>query len=98
MATQVISASASNAQSTAITSTKVRVTPSASVYYAVGANPTASATGCEMIVGGQTRYVNMQGLGNKIAFVTLTGSATVSVTACGTVYQSSIPGSTYIPS
>lgn len=98
MATQVISASTSSAQSTAITSTKVKVTPTATVFFAVGSNPAAYTGNCEIIAAGQTRYINMQGLGNKIAFITPTGSASVSVTQCGTVYASGIVGGNYIPS
>jgi uncharacterized Fe-S radical SAM superfamily protein PflX len=90
MAIQVISASTSSAQSTAITSTKVRVTPSATVFFAVGTNPTAYTGNCEIITAGQTRYINMQGLNNLIAFITPTGTASVSVTPIGAVYASAV--------
>jgi len=98
MATQVIVATASSSQSTAIASTKARVTANSAVYFAVGVNPTAYAGNCEVIAANTTRYINMQGLGNKIALLSANGPATVSVTQIGTVYASSIPGSTYIPS
>jgi phage tail sheath gpL-like len=95
---QIVIATTASAQSTVITSTKVRVTANAAVQFAVGANPTATLASSEMIAANQTRYINMQGLGNKIAFVAASGTVGVSVTPIGTVYGSSIPGSTYIPS
>ena len=94
----VIVATTTTGQSAAITSTKVRITANAEVRYTVGINPVVTVGNGEIIASGQTRYVNMQGLNNKLAFITTTGVAGVSVTPIGTVYSSSIPGSTYITS
>jgi hypothetical protein len=100
MGQQVITTNTSTSvSSSAIASTKVRVTNGANpAFYAVGANPTAYAGNCEIIAANQTRYINMQGLGNKIAFLGNVGASTLSVQQIGTVYASSIPGATYIPS
>lgn len=96
---QVIWASnTASISSTAISSTKVRVSVDGhAVYYAVGANPVAFSNNCEIIPAGTVRYVNMQGLGNKIAFLAndavgtgLTGTvqSLVTVQQIGTVYPS----------
>ena len=95
---QIVIATTTSSQSTAIASTKVRVTANAAVQFAVGANPTAALASSEVIGANTTRYINMQGLNNKIAFIAPSGTVGVSVTPIGTVYSSSIPGATYIPS
>ena len=95
---QTIVATTTTSQSTAVSSTKVRVTANATVHFSVGANPVAATANCEIIAANQTRYINMQGLNNKLAFITAAGAAEVSVQQIGTVYGSSIPGSTYIQS
>ena len=95
---QVIVATTTTSQSSAVASTKVRVTANAEVRFTVGINPVVTVGNGEIIASGQTRYINMQGLNNKLAFITTTGVAGVSVQQIGTVYSSSIPGSTYIPS
>jgi len=95
---QVIVATTTTSQTSAIASTKVRVTANAEVRFTVGANPIVTTGNGEIIASGQTRYINMQGLNNKLAFITTTGVAGVSVQQIGTVYSSSIPGSTYIQS
>jgi hypothetical protein len=95
---QVIVATTTTSQSSAVASTKVRVTANAEVRFTVGVNPVVTTGNGEIISSGQTRYINMQGLNNKLAFITTTGVAGVSVQQIGTVYSSSIPGSTYIPS
>jgi len=94
----IIAPLVTSVQSTAIASTKVRVTANVAAHFAVGVNPTAYPGNCEIIAANQTRYINMQGLNNKIAFAGSNGVAEVTVVQIGTVYASSIPGSTYIPS
>ena len=96
----VIVATTTTGQSAAITSTKVRVTANAEVRFTVGVNPIVTVGNGEIIASGQTRYINMQGLNNKLAFITTTGLAGVSVTPIGTVYSSSVISdtATYIPS
>lgn len=95
---QTIVATTTTSQSSAIASTKVRVTANAAVHFNVGVSPVAATANCEIIGANQTRYINMQGLNNKLAFITAAGAAEVSVQQIGTVYASSIPGDTYIPS
>jgi hypothetical protein len=91
MSSQTITATGTSGQSSVINSTKIRVTSNASpVLYAVGTSPIAGTgfANTEMIAPGTTRYINMQGLGNKIAFITPTGvtATLVTVTEIGTVY------------
>lgn len=94
MASQIITAGTGSAvQSTVINSTKIRVTANASaMYFAVGSNPTPGAgfANTEIIAASTTRYINMQGLSNKIAFLGVDQAGTASVTACGTVSPSAI--------
>jgi hypothetical protein len=88
MASYTINVNGTSAQSSAINSTKVRVTANANaVLYTVGSNPVAGSgfANTEMIAGGTTRYVNMQGTGNKIAFVMANLPAIVTVTEVGSV-------------
>jgi hypothetical protein len=83
--------SSTSGATAAIDTTKVRVTANAAVHYAVGSSPVAYAGNCEIIPANSTRYINMEGLGNKIAFITGSGSAEVSVTKVGYVSPTSIP-------
>jgi hypothetical protein len=87
---QIINATTSSSQSSAITSTKAKVTANASVHYAVGVSPTAYIGNCDVIPAGTTRYINMEGLGNKLAFITNTSVAEVSVVAVGYVSPTAI--------
>jgi len=89
---QIINATASSSQSNSISSTKVKVTANASVHYAVGSNPTAYTGNCDVIAANATRFINMEGLNNKIAFVTTGGTAEVSVVNVGYVANSAISG------
>jgi hypothetical protein len=89
---QVISAltSASTASS-AITSTKVRVSVGANpVFYEVGIIATAFSNNCEMIAAGTVRFINMKGLGNQIAFLANGGASTVTVQQIGIVQPSGL--------
>jgi hypothetical protein len=78
----------SSVQSAAIDSTKIRVTANAAIHFSVGVSPTAFTNNCELIAAGQTRYINMQGLGNKIAMIGSSGVGEASIVPCGTVYDS----------
>jgi len=90
---QVITATTSSSvQSSAIASTKVRVTANAAVHYAVGANPVAYGGNCEIISANSLRYINMEGLNNKIAFLGSTQTAEVTVVAIGSVAASTMVG------
>lgn len=83
---QVINAgTSSSVQSSAITTTKVRVTANAAVHYQVGVSPVAYSGNCEIIAANSVRYINMEGLGNKIAFLGSSQTAAVTVVAIGTV-------------
>lgn len=82
--------------SVAINSTKVRITANAAVHFAVGAAPVAYSGNCEIVAANQTRYINMQGLGNKIALLANSAAVVVSVTECGSVDPRSIPGQVYV--
>jgi hypothetical protein len=78
----------SNSQSvgTAITSTKVRVVANVAVHYSVGVTPSAYRGNCEILPPDTVRYINMEGVGNKIAFTpTNNVMGEVSVVNCGYV-------------
>ena len=99
--TQLVTATGSSVQSSMVNSTKVRIVSTASIYYAVGASPTAGAAfaNTAIITPNTVRYINMQGLGNKVAVLQVAGGgANVEITDIGTVYASSIPGNVYIRS
>jgi hypothetical protein len=87
---QVLTVSGSSTQSAAVQTTKVKVTSNVSVHYAVGANPTAYTGNCMVVPAGATRDINMEGLGNKIAFITTAGTAEVVVANVGYVAASTI--------
>ena len=86
----IIATTGSSVQTTAITTTKVRVSANAAVHYAVGSNPTAYGANCEIITANSVRYINMEGLGNKLAFLGSTNTAEVSVVNIGYVAPSTI--------
>jgi hypothetical protein len=87
-------------QSAAIASTKVRLTANAAVHITVGVNPVANTANCELIAANQTRYVNMEGLNNKLAVIASSSTAEISIVPCGTVAASSrvTSADTYRPS
>jgi len=94
MASQIITAgTGTSVQSTVINSTKIRVTSNTSAaYFSVGSNPTAGASfsNTEIIAASSTRYINMQGLGNKISILGVNQAVTVSVAEVGTVSNSAV--------
>ena len=97
MPSQILTANGSSVQSSASNSTKVRVVTTAAIYYAVGVNPTAGATfaNTAIISPNTVRYINMQGLGNKMAVLQVAaGGANVEITDIGVVAASSITGTT----
>ena len=75
-------------QSTVINSTKVRVTANVQAHYAVGVNPTCFQGNCELIPANAIKYINMQGLGNKIAIMGSSSASEVSITQIGIVAPS----------
>ena len=71
--------------SSTIGSTKIRIEANAACYYSVGSAPLTFAANCEVIPSNTVRYINMEGTGNKINLVATSGTALVSIVACGTV-------------
>jgi hypothetical protein len=97
MPSQILTATGSSTQSGVINSTKARVVSTAAIYLAVGQNPTAGTgfANTIMIPSNTVRYVNMTGLGNKVAILQVAGGgANVEVTDIGVVSSTSIMGST----
>lgn len=89
----VVTATAVNVAgaSTNINSTKVKVVANAACVYAINAPATLTANAGALIPANFPTYINMQGIGNKISVLPVSGVATaVTVTEVGTVYQSSV--------
>ena len=76
-----------------ISSTKVRVVTGGNpVFFNLGnAAVTASAANSAIIAANSTRYINMQGLNNYIAFLGNVNPATVTVEQIGTVSPGTLP-------
>jgi hypothetical protein len=94
MGQQVVYTSTSQSQSVGpFSSTKVRVVTGGNpVFFNVGnAAVAASSANCEIIAAGSTRYINMQGLNNYIAFLGNVNPATVTVQQIGTVSAGTLP-------
>lgn len=99
MPTQIVTATGTSQASGVINSTKARVVTTAAIYFSVGTTPTAipTASNTAIISPNTVRYINMQGLGNKIAYLQVAGGgANVEITDIGTVYGSGVPNSTYV--
>ena len=73
--------------SAAITSTKVRIESNNAVHYSVGVAPQAYTANCEVIPSNTVRYINMEGVNNKISLVCAVAgtAALVSIVNCGYV-------------
>jgi hypothetical protein len=95
MATPLIVYSSTSASQSVgpITSTKVRVVTGGNpVFFNVGnVLVAASAANSAIIASNSTRYINMQGLNNYIAFLGNVGQATVTVETIGTVSAITLP-------
>ena len=94
MGQQVIYTSTSSSQSVGpFTSTKVRVvTGTNPTFFNVGNSAVAAAPGnCEILAANSTRYINMQGLNNYIAFYGNVNPTTVTVQQIGTVSAGTLP-------
>jgi len=94
MGQQVIYTSTSSSQSVGpFSSTKVRVvTGTNPTFFNVGNSAVAAAPGnCEIIAANSTRYINMQGLNNYIAFYGNVNPTTVTVQQIGTVSAGTLP-------
>lgn len=92
---QTIAVNGTAQQSSAIASTKVKVTASVPVFYTVGANPVAapSFANTRMIPANIPTSVNMEGVGNKMSLIFAGTAGNVSITQIGNVAN---PPSGYI--
>jgi len=94
MSQQIVYTTTSGSQSVGpFTSTKVRVVagPYPAFFNVGNAAVAASPGNCEIIAANSTRYINMQGLNNYIAFYGNVGQATYTVQQIGTVSSGTIP-------
>lgn len=94
MSQQIVFTSTSASQSVGpFTSTKVRVTsgPYPAFFNVGNAAVAASPGNCEIIAANSTRYINMKGLNNYIAFYGNAGAATYTVQQIGTVSSTTLP-------
>jgi hypothetical protein len=77
--------------STTISSTKVKVVANNTCVYAINAPATLTSNVGPLIPQNTPTYINMGGIGKQISILPTAGSSTViTVTECGTVYQSSV--------
>jgi hypothetical protein len=76
-----VSISTTSAQSAAITTPSVVVTPTVDCFFRQGANPTALSDGTDQILLATNSY-RLSGIvsGNKLAFITASGTGTVYIT------------------
>ena len=86
--TAAVNVAAGNGNS--INSTKVKVVANATCVYAINA-PATLTSNVGQIPQNVITYINMGGIGNQLSVLPVSGSSTaVTVTECGTVYQSSL--------
>lgn len=86
----IVTSTAANV-SGAINSTKVKVVANAACVYAIDAPATLTANVGPMIPANFPTYVNMGGIGKTLSVLPVAGgSTTITVTECGTVYQSAM--------
>lgn len=81
-ASQKVAISTTSAQSTAISTTDntVLVTPDTTCFVRQGSNPTAVSDGTDIILLANNQYRLSIGKGNKLAFITASGSGFVYIT------------------
>ena len=73
-----------------LNSTKVKVVANTTCVYAINA-PATLTSNVGQIPQNVTTYINMGGIGNKLSVLPAGGASTIiTVTECGTVYQSSM--------
>jgi hypothetical protein len=74
-----------------INSTKVKVVANAACVYAINAPATLTSNVGAMIPANFPTYINMTGIGNRISVLPVAGGSTaITLTECGTVYQSAM--------
>ena len=87
--TAAVNVAAGNGNS--INSTKVKVLANTACVYAINAPATLTANVGPMIPANFPTYINMTGIGNQLSILPVSGASTaITVTECGTVYQSSL--------
>lgn len=88
--TVVTSTAANVAGPSAINSTKVKVVANTTCVYAINA-PATLTSNVGQIPQNVPTYINMGGIGNRLSVLPAGGASTVvTLTECGTVYQSSL--------
>jgi len=84
MAAVIYTPSGTSQQTSASGTDKVRIsTTTSAVAVAVGSNPTANLTGCEIIPANTVNNSFIVGEGNKIAYISVSGTGIFSVTELG---------------
>ena len=84
MAAAIYTPSGSSQQTAASGTEKVRIsTTSSAIAVAVGSNPTANLTACEIIPANSVNNSFIVGEGNKIAYISVSGTGIFSVTELG---------------
>jgi precorrin isomerase len=84
MAAAIYTPSGSSQQTAVATTDKVRIsTTSSAIAVAVGSNPTANLTACEIIPANTVNNSFIVGEGNKIAYISVSGTGVFSVTELG---------------
>lgn len=74
-----------------INSTKVKVVANAACVYAINAPATLTANVGALIPANFPTYINMNGIGNRISVLPVSGVNTaITLTECGTVFQSAL--------
>jgi len=87
--TTAVNVAAGNGNS--INSTKVKVLANTACVYAINAPATLTANAGPVIPANFPTYINMGGIGKQLSVLPVGGASTaISVTECGTVYQSSV--------
>ena len=80
--------------SSVINSTKVKVIANGACYYAINENASPLSNVGPMIPGNFPTYINMQGIGNTLSICATNSTGTsvtgITITECGTVYQSAV--------
>lgn len=90
MASYTLTVSTTSANTAALNSTKVKVVSNAAAFYAIDANASITSNIGPLIPANNPVFINMGGIGRKLGINACVGTATVTVTECGTVYQSSL--------
>jgi len=84
MAAVIYTPSGSSQQTSALGTEKVRIsTTSSAIAVVVGSNPTANLSACEIIPANTVNNSFIVGEGNKIAYISVSGTGIFSVTELG---------------